>query len=347
MLQLLWVVISAFIVVILYIITDVSIISLIDAGKSLSSIHTLYFKFNIPLFLMFWVMLIIAGCFLIQKNRFEKYGEYFKSGLDYLNGKTDNLVPFHESLTNEYKSYIIVREHQDEIEEKYKKVYEEKTDLLTYLAHDIKTPISNLLGYASLLNEEELTETQQKKFKSVIYENAKYLNGLTDDFFVYLKYNLHEIPMNIINVGVELFFKQWEEERSLSITENTLIIEFVGTKDKEFKIAPELLVRIMDNLLINAKKYSKKETPININVEIKDNKLRISVINEVEEDLSLDFKTMRLKFRRGDISRNRIINSGSGLGLTIVDDLVRHMCGDFDIYKEDNKVIADIIFLLN
>ncbi|MDO5726283.1 MAG: histidine kinase dimerization/phospho-acceptor domain-containing protein, partial [Tissierellia bacterium] len=98
-------------------------------------------------------------------------------------GKNTDIIPFHESLSDERISFISIRKHYDQLEREYELAFKEKTDLLTYLAHDIKTPLSNLLGYASLLyNEDELTKEQQKRFKKVIYENAIYLNDLTGDF---------------------------------------------------------------------------------------------------------------------------------------------------------------------
>lgn len=345
LLESLWASLSIVIVVVLHKIIDMVIMSKIDDEKSLDYIYELYFSFEYYVFIILLIILLIVGSFYIQKRGFDKYREYFVSGLDYLSGENSEIIPFHESLSDERISFINIRKHYDEMEKEYELAFREKTDLLTYLAHDIKTPLSNLLGYASLLNdEEELTKEQQKKFKKVIYENAKFLNSLTEDFFSYLKFNLNEIPLNISEVNLELFFKQWGEERKLTLDENSISIDFIGTSRKKIKTDPELLLRVMDNLLSNARKYSKSGTLINVTVKNTEDTLIIKMINEVEKGLNIDFRTMQMKFRRGDLSRNRVVNSGSGLGLTIVNDIVKHLNGNFNIYEYESKVCAEVIF---
>lgn len=159
-----------------------------------------------------------------------------------------------------------------------------------------------------------------------------------------MKFNLNEIPLNISEVNLELFFKQWGEERKLTLDENSISIDFIGTSRKKIKTDPELLLRVMDNLLSNARKYSKSGTLINVTVKNTEDTLIIKMINEVEKGLNIDFRTMQMKFRRGDLSRNRVVNSGSGLGLTIVNDIVKHLNGNFNIYEYESKVCAEVIF---
>ena len=216
--------------------------------------------------------------------------------------------------------------------------------MLTYLAHDIKTPLSNLLGYSTLLHDEDnLTYEQQKKFIKVIYENVKSLNSLSEDFFSYLKFNLNEIPINIKKFDAELFLKQWEEERKTLVNDNVLDIRFANASGKEINTDPELLVRILDNLVSNANKYSKKGSTIIVEVKIQDKALNLTVKNEVENNLNVDWKLVKNKFYRGDMSRSRIKNNGSGVGLTIVNDIVAHLNGEFEVYNKDDFVIANVI----
>ena len=90
-------------------------------------------------------------------------------------------------------------------------------------------------------------------------------------------------------------------------------------------------------------KYSKKGTTIIVEVEIKDKSLNLTVKNEIENNLNVDWKLVKNKFYRGDMSRNRIKNNGSGVGLTIVNDIVTHLNGEFDVCNKDNLVIANVI----
>ena len=170
----------------------------------------------------------------------------------------------------------------------------------------------------------------------------KYLNRLSEDFFSYLKFNLNEIPINLMDVDIKIFFSQWEEEKRLSIKNHLLILEFLYLENSRIKTEPQLLLRIMDNLITNAVNYSIKETSININVETINRMLKISVINDVSKNLNVNWNMATSKFYRGDLSR-RISNNGSGLGLTIVNDIVKHLGGNFEIGEENQKVYAKVI----
>ncbi|MCA5587073.1 sensor histidine kinase [Finegoldia magna] len=322
---------------------DSLIVYNIDTEAEIDSILKYYFQYSNYVFIMICAIFIIIGCFYIQAKEFEKYREYFVSGIKYIKGEIPEIREFHESLSNERIDFINIRKLILEMENNYELAYKEKTDLLTYLAHDIKTPLSNLLGYTTLLyDEDNLTNEQKRKFVKVIYENVKSLNSLSEDFFSYLKFNLNEIPINIKKFDVELFLKQWEEERKALLNDNILDIRFEDTSDKEIGTDPELLVRILDNLVSNATKYSKKGSTIIVKVEIQDKALNLTVKNEVENNLNVDWKLVKNKFYRGDMSRSRIKNNGSGVGLTIVNDIVTHLNGEFYVCNKDNLVIANV-----
>ena len=114
--------------------------------------------------LLLGVVIILLGIFIIQKKRFYKYNKYFESGLKYLKNDGEDLIPFHESLSEERKLFLELYNHHRRIEKEYEIAYKEKTDLLTYLAHDIKTPLANMIGYITLLNDEKnLSEEQKRK----------------------------------------------------------------------------------------------------------------------------------------------------------------------------------------
>lgn len=342
--QCLWIAVVIFLTFGSHKFIDSLIIYNIDREAELSSIYKIYLGYGNYFFIMLGIIFIIIGCFYIQNKEFEKYREYFVSGIKYIKGEIPEIREFHESLSNERIDFINIRKLILEMENNYELAYKEKTDLLTYLAHDIKTPLSNLLGYSTLLHDEDdLTDEQQRKFIKVIYENVKSLNSLSEDFFSYLKFNLNEIPINIKKFDAELFLKQWEEERKTLVNDNVLDIRFANTSGKEINIDPELLVRILDNLVSNANKYSKKGSTIFVEVDIQDKALNLTIKNEVENDLNVDWKLVKNKFYRGDMSRNRIKNNGSGVGLTIVNDIVAHLNGEFEVYNKDNWVIANVI----
>ena len=307
---------------------DNSFVDSVDPELPLDKFASFYFEIGKYIILLLGAVAILIGTFIIQEKRFYVYNQYFESGLNYLKSEDKDLIPFHESLSKERDLFIELHNYNKELEKEYELVYKEKTDLLTYLAHDIKTPLANMIGYITLLKDEKnLSEEQKNKFVDVIYENIKYLNRLSEDFFSYLKFNLNEIPLNLTDVDIKIFFSQWEEEKSLSIKDH---------------------LRIMENLITNAVNYSVKGTSINIKVEEINGMLKISVINDVSPNLNVNWNMVTSKFYRGNLSR-RISNNGSGLGLTIVSDIVKHLGGNFEIGEENKRVCAKVIlpYILN
>lgn len=341
--QILWIFVSTILLFIIYRTIDSFFVNSVNPELPLDKFSSFYFEIGKYIMLLLGVVIIFIGIFIIQKKRFYVYNQYFEAGLNYLKNESKDLIPFHESLSKERASFIELHNYHKELEKEHELVYKEKTDLLTYLAHDIKTPLANMIGYITLLKDEKnLSEEQKNKFVDVIYENTKYLNRLSEDFFSYLKFNLNEIPLNLMDVDVNIFFRQWEEERSLSISDHILILEFLELENSIIKTEPQLLLRIMENLITNAVNYSVKGTNIHINIETINGMLKISVINDVSQNLNVNWKMATSKFYRGDLSR-RISNNGSGLGLTIVNDIVKHLGGTFEIGEENKRVCAKVI----
>lgn len=341
--QILWIFLSTILFFIIYKIMDNFFVDSVNPELPLDKFASFYFEIGKYIILLLGALTILIGTFIIQKKRFYVYNQYFESGLNYLRSEDKDLIPFHESLSKERDLFIELHNYQKELEKEYELVYKEKTDLLTYLAHDIKTPLANMIGYITLLKDEKnISEEQKNKFVDVIYENIKYLNRLSEDFFSYLKFNLNEIPLNLMDVDIKIFFSQWEEEKSLSIKDHLLILEFLNLENSKIKTEPQLLLRIMENLITNAVNYSAKGTSINIKVEEINGMLKISVINDASPNLNVNWNMVTSKFYRGNLSR-RISNNGSGLGLTIVSDIVKHLGGNFEIGEENKRVCAKVI----
>ncbi|MGI6635786.1 MAG: sensor histidine kinase [Christensenellales bacterium] len=340
--QILWIFVSFAIVLVLFIAVDSTVINSINKDLALNKIQTFYFSTGKHLFFIIGIVFVIGGAFMIQKKQYQKYNDYFTFGIRFLNGEIPEIPPFHESLIKERDSFVALRREYLHLEEKYEQAYKEKTDLLTYFAHDIKTPLANILGYVNLLKEENLTIEQQKKFIDVIHRNTEYMNQLTEEFFSYLKFNLHKIPIHKSKINLEIYINQWAEEQSLNLDEKELMIEFNNTKGREIETDPELLLRALNNLLDNAKKYSKEGSTILLNIDIRNQSLRIEFVNLIDSNYNVNWDLVKSKFYRGDMGRNTSKNRGAGLGLPIANDIIAHLGGHFEIKQSHDKVYAKI-----
>ena len=345
--QILWLIISMTAFIVVFTLIESSITRSINAETDLGIFYVFYFNVGKYILIILGGVVMLSGMFEIQRRRFNKYNRYFESGFRYISGEDESILDFPESLSNEKMTFEKLKSHRVELERKYELAYREKTDLLTYLAHDIKTPLANMSGYITLLNEEEyLTDEQKKRFINVVYKNVKYLEYLSEEFFLYLKLSLNEIPLNLANVNIGIFFRQWEEEKGALVDNHKVILEMDELKSQHINTDPQLLLRVMDNLVSNAIKYSHLNSEIKIIISAQQEGLKICVKNIIDDNMSVNWSMATSKFYRGDISR-RTCGNGSGLGLTIVNDIIKHLGGRFKIGQENNVVSAKVFLPYN
>lgn len=211
--------------------------------------------------------------------------------------------------------------------------------MITNIAHDLRTPLTSAIGYIDLLKKEELPKEEKQKYIIIIEERLSKLSNLITNFFDFCKIILkHE--------EIEL-----KEENIIEILENEIVnfyddfskenrIININCKKEKIKLITNkmLLIRIFDNLLINSYKHSKSD--VTINVENVDNKIRIEVINKLE-DYSLNTDEMFDEFYTSDISRTK---GNTGLGLAIAKEFVQLLNGKIYAKKNSNslKIIIEL-----
>ena len=198
-----------------------------------------------------------------------------------------------------------------------------KSELITNVSHDLRTPLTSVMGYIGIVIQKRYKdEKEMEDYLNVAFNKAEKLKVLIDDLFEYTKYNNNGIKLNKIRVNITEFLSQLIEEMMPILDENNLTI----FKKFEFKkldifIDPAKMVRVFENLLTNAVKYSYKPGEIIVGLYKKGNKAVIVVRNK-SDHLSKE-KTEKLfdRFYRVDESRNAN-TGGSGLGLAISKNIV-------------------------
>ena len=198
-----------------------------------------------------------------------------------------------------------------------------KSELITNVSHDLRTPLTSVMGYIGIIIQKRYKdEKEMEDYLNVAFNKAEKLKVLIDDLFEYTKYNNNGIKLNKIRVNITEFLSQLIEEMMPILDENNLTI----FKKFEFKkldifIDPAKMVRVFENLLTNAVKYSYKPGEIIVGLYKKGNKAVIVVRNK-SDHLSKE-KTEKLfdRFYRVDESRNAN-TGGSGLGLAISKNIV-------------------------
>ena len=216
----------------------------------------------------------------------------------------------------ELKSRALLQERRLREEER------EKNDLITYLAHDLRTPLTSVIGYLSLLDEaRDLPEAQREKYTAIALGKAERLEGLVNEFFEITRYNLRRISLNRERVDLSLLLTQLAEEfyPMLARRGNTARLELPG--ELAVWADPDKLARVFNNLLKNAASYSDPDTEIVLSAETQGGQAVAAIRNQgptiPREKLDAVFE----KFYRGDEARGTG-GAGAGLGLAIAREIV-------------------------
>jgi len=243
---------------------------------------------------------------------------------------------FTEKLNDIKNDYITSKNNAKEAEQK-------KNDLIMYMAHDLKTPLTSIIGYLTLLNDEKnISKELQEKYIKIALDKSLRVEELTNQFFDITRYNLHSMPINKTELNITYLLKQLIDECYPMLEQNNLKcvlnapdkVNYLGDGDK--------LARAFGNLLKNAISYSYKDTVIEINVTEELDKLYITFRNKGAKIPDYKLEKIFEKFYRGDESRTST-TGGAGLGLAITKEIIELHNGKISVKNDDEYIEFDII----
>ncbi len=243
-----------------------------------------------------------------------------------------NLVILENRINNLRVDLLTSKIEADEANKK-------KDDLIMYMAHDLKTPLTSIIGYLSLLIEDKnLPSDLQDKYLNIVLKKSLRVEDLINQFFDITRYNLKSMPINKQQIDLAFLLNQLVEEAYPMLQENNLSCElnipnsilFMGDGDK--------LARAFGNLLKNAISYSYKNSTIFISAEMFENK--VVIIFKNTGDKIPDYKLDKLfdKFYRGDSSRASN-TGGAGLGLAITKEIIELHNGSISVSNDDDFIV--------
>lgn len=216
-----------------------------------------------------------------------------------------------------------------------------KSELITNVSHDIKTPLTSIKNYVDFLNDDNLTDEERKYYISIISKHTDKLSMLLNDLIEASKIQSGNIEINLEKTSLNIVIEQTVEEFAVKLEQSLLIPRITMPRDDVYIMGDgQWLWRIFANLLNNACKYAAPETDLEINVESVEEKARISISNISNSEFSVEGNELFERFVRGDSSRH---TEGHGLGLSIARSLTEMQGGAMDISVTGNKfaVILD------
>lgn len=216
-----------------------------------------------------------------------------------------------------------------------------KTELITNVSHDIRTPLTSIITYVDLLKQGEKSE-KACEYIEVLEQKANRLKVLTDDLFEASKASSGSIPVHLDKIDVVALIKQGLGELNHTIEEKGLIFKLNREEDTCYVLADgRLLWRVMENLLSNVFKYALSGSRVYWDIIEGEESVRIVLKNISNHALNIPAHELMARFKRGDEARR---SEGSGLGLSIAQSLTELQGGQFriDIDGDLFKAIVEI-----
>ena len=218
-----------------------------------------------------------------------------------------------------------------------------KNDLVTYLAHDIRTPLTSVVGYLNLLDEaKDMPEEQREKYTRITLDKAYRLEKMINEFFEITRYSLQQIQLNKGTVDLCFMLVQLADELLpvLARNGNTAVIK-MDNEDITVYGDREKLARVFHNILRNAAAYSYPNTEIVISADEYDGNVEIVFRNQGKTIPPEKLETLFEKFYRMDDARNSD-SGGAGLGLAIAKEIIALHGGTISA-KSENDTVAFIV----
>lgn len=319
------------------------IIKLLAINAVILLIITSIWFFGIPVVILYSVILF----FIIRKyvdKISEKYSKLREATSKIAEGNLDVKIEEDLGLFEPFKGDL------EKIQCGFKKAVDEevksqrmKTDLISNVSHDLKTPLTAIITYADLLKDENLSDEKRKQYIETLDRKAQRLQVLIENLFEVSKATSGNITLNIENIDVVSLMKQTLFELEDKLEEASLLVRKNMPKEKVIlPLDSQRTFRVFENLIINITKYAMPNTRVFIDIIENEDDVAIIMKNMAAEEITFNVDTIAERFLRGDESRN---TEGSGLGLAIAKSFVELQGGTFNISVDGDLFKVKIVFV--
>lgn len=292
---------------------------------------------KILLMAMMYIIIFIIISFMVIKNSNNKIIQII-SAIDQILNETEREIKLSEDLVILENRLNNIRVNLVANQNKAKEETQRKNDLIMYMAHDLKTPLTSIIGYLTLLtDEQQISEKLQRKYMNIALKKAVRVEELTNQFFDITRYNLQSMPITKQNLDLVFLLEQLVEESYPMLQERKLECQLNSPQSISFKADGDKLARAFGNLLKNAISYSYQDTLIEINVKEECDKIKIVFKNKGDKIPEYKLEKIFDKFYRADESRTTN-TGGAGLGLAITKQILELHNGTINVKNDDEFI---------
>jgi len=309
--------------------------------------YNVLFQQNKPLWLTIGFILLLLVIFYIALSRFTRYFHQISTSISMLSDESDQEIRLPDELDFLEKKLNDVKNKLEKRARDAQEAEQRKNDLVVYLAHDIKTPLTSIIGYLSLLDEaKDMPVEQKEKYVTITLEKSYRLEHLINEFFEITRFNLQSIILEKDWIPLKYMLMQVADEfypllapkgqKAIVLMDGDIKIYADGNK----------LARVFNNILKNAIAYSDPNSTIEISVKSENNQTFISFTNTGKTIPPEKLKMIFEKFYRLDSARSTQ-TGGAGLGLAISNEIVEAHGGTITATSSNEKTIFTVMIPSN
>ena len=335
--------------VMVFLVTNLSMIGQYAAERGMENSLVLLFYRPGTMIVLLYVLLgigVFSVSFLLLQSRSMRYISRISSAMREIAEGDLNItldVEDDDEFADMAENLNNMVEELRQLMDKERESERTKNELITNVAHDLRTPLTSIIGYLELLSGPvKLNEEMQKKYLDITYKKSKRLQKLIEDLFGFTKLNYGKISMKVSKVDIVKLLSQMLEEFYPNFMEKNLAYELQSNVTAKVITADgNLLARLFDNLINNAIKYGSEGKKIIVKVDATDTVVTVSVTNFgyviPKEELPLLFE----KFYRVEQSRS-VNTGGTGLGLAIAKNIVDMHGGTIGVTSDLNGTVFTV-----
>ena len=285
-----------------------------------------------------WLFVMLAaeaGAFFCLMRRAIGRARIIKGVKAIADGQVDYQIPLNGLKGGQLEAAVSINKIGDGLDravEESVKNERLKTDLITNVSHDIKTPLTSIINYVDLLKREDFEDPKIRNYLQVLEEKAYRLKTLTEDVVEASKVSSGNISLEMMNLNlVELVNQTSAEFEEKFEARNLKMIMNLPAEPATIYADGRRMWRVLANVFNNAAKYAMEGSRVYVDLVQTGEEVQLTIKNVSEQPLNISADELTERFIRGDVSRS---TEGSGLGLSIAQNLTKLQGGKFELYLD-------------